>query len=135
MLHDPQVYPEPSKFNPERFLGSQPQQDPRNVSFGFGRRYVCFPFFLLSRKLLIYEFIIIIIGFVLVSPGSLLTVDRAFNCSLLQNNNNDIIGRVLADSSLFISCAMSLAVFDISKYSKDGVVVEPVVEQKTGTIR
>lgn len=39
MLHDPQVYPEPSKFNPERFLGPQPQQDPRNVSFGFGRRY------------------------------------------------------------------------------------------------
>ena len=30
---------------------------------------------------------------------------------------------------------MSLAVFDITKYSKDGVVVEPVVEQKTGTIR
>jgi cytochrome P450 len=84
MLHDPQVYPEPSKFSPERFLGPQPQQDPRNVCFGFGRR-IC--------------------------PG-----------------------RVLADSSLFISCAMSLAVFDITKYSKDGVVVEPVVEQKTGTI-
>lgn len=30
---------------------------------------------------------------------------------------------------------MSLAVFDITKYSKDGVVVEPVVEAKTGTIR
>jgi hypothetical protein len=44
-------------------------------------------------------------------------------------------GRVLADSSLFISCAMSLAVFDITKYSKDGVVVEPVFEQRTGTIR
>jgi hypothetical protein len=64
MLHDPQVYPEPSKFNPERFLGPQPQQDPRNVSFGFGRRYDCsfkFP----SPALLINEFII---GFVLVSP-------------------------------------------------------------------
>jgi len=84
MMHDPQVYPEPSKFDPERFLGPQPQPDPRNVSFGFGRR-IC--------------------------PG-----------------------RVLADTSLFISCAMSLAVFDIGKYSKDGVVVEPVVEQKTGTI-
>jgi len=84
MLHDPQVYPEPSKFSPERFLGPQPQQDPRNVCFGFGRR-IC--------------------------PG-----------------------RVLADSSLFISCSMSLAVFDIAKYSKDGVVVEPVVEQSPGTI-
>ena len=45
------------------------------------------------------------------------------------------LGRVLADSSLFISAAMSLAVFDITKYSKDGVVEEPVFEQKTGTIR
>ena len=56
----------------------------------------------------------------------------------LLNDNRSIYyttGRVLADSSLFISCAMSLAVFDITKYSKDGVIVEPVVEQKTGTIR
>ena len=30
---------------------------------------------------------------------------------------------------------MFLAVFDITKYSKDGVVEEPVFEQKTGTIR
>jgi hypothetical protein len=29
---------------------------------------------------------------------------------------------------------MALAVFDITKYSKDGIVVEPVVEQTTGTI-
>jgi len=40
MLHDPKVYPEPSKFDPERFLGPQPQQDPLDVCFGFGRRYV-----------------------------------------------------------------------------------------------
>jgi cytochrome P450 len=84
MAHDPQVYPDPFKFNPERFLGPEPQQDPRDIFFGFGRR-IC--------------------------PG-----------------------RVLADSSLFISCAMALAVFDITKYSKDGIVVEPVVEQTTGTI-
>jgi len=43
-------------------------------------------------------------------------------------------GRMLADASLFISCAMSLAVFDISKYSKNGTTLEVKHEQTTGTI-
>jgi len=30
---------------------------------------------------------------------------------------------------------MALAVFDVTKFSKDGVVIEPVQEQTTGTIR
>ncbi|KAF9011764.1 cytochrome P450 [Cyathus striatus] len=43
-------------------------------------------------------------------------------------------GRVLADASIFISVTMSLAVFDISKHSENGKVIEPVVEQTPGTI-
>ncbi|RDB20518.1 hypothetical protein Hypma_012422 [Hypsizygus marmoreus] len=43
-------------------------------------------------------------------------------------------GLHLADASVFISCAMSLAVFDISKYVENGVVIEPVHENTTGTI-
>ena len=39
MLNDPQVYRDPSKFNPERFLGSNPEPDSRELCFGFGRRY------------------------------------------------------------------------------------------------
>ncbi|KAF8810286.1 cytochrome P450 [Phlegmacium glaucopus] len=84
MLHDPKVYSNPASFNPERFLGPNMEQDPRDICFGFGRR-IC--------------------------PG-----------------------RVLADSSVFIACAMVLSVFDITKYSKDGIVIEPVVGQMAGTI-
>ncbi|KAK0242387.1 cytochrome P450 [Armillaria nabsnona] len=43
-------------------------------------------------------------------------------------------GLHLADASVFISCAMSLAVFDISKCVENGVVVEPLHEQTSGTI-
>jgi cytochrome P450 len=84
MNHDPEIYSDPMSFKPERFLGSAPDLDPRDVCFGFGRR-IC--------------------------PG-----------------------RVLADASIFISCAMALAVFNISKYSEDGKVVEPDTDQSTGTI-
>lgn len=45
MLHDPEEYPEPEHFKPERFIGENGQinpevLDPRIVAFGFGRRYV-----------------------------------------------------------------------------------------------
>ncbi|KAJ3787492.1 cytochrome P450 [Lentinula aff. detonsa] len=84
MNHDPEVYHDPMSFKPERFLGPNPELDPREACFGFGRR-IC--------------------------PG-----------------------RVLADASVFISCAMALAVFNISKYSENGVVIEPDRNQSSGTI-
>ncbi|KAF3111798.1 hypothetical protein TWF706_011528 [Orbilia oligospora] len=37
---DPASYPDPEKFDPERFLGPNKQLDPRTYVFGFGRR-VC----------------------------------------------------------------------------------------------
>ncbi|KAJ3563157.1 hypothetical protein NP233_g9122 [Leucocoprinus birnbaumii] len=85
ILHDPKTYASPMSFDPTRFLGPNPEPDPRQVCFGFGRR-IC--------------------------PG-----------------------RVLADASIFISCAMTLAVFDISKHvDVSGQVVEPIVDQTTGII-
>lgn len=41
----------------------------------------------------------------------------------------------LADASVFISCAMSLAVFDITKPVENGQVIEPVHGVTSGTIR
>ncbi|KAK0450588.1 cytochrome P450 [Desarmillaria tabescens] len=39
-----------------------------------------------------------------------------------------------ADASIFISCAMALSVFTISKYSENGVTFEPDTEHTAGTI-
>ena len=40
MTHDPKVYKNPMEFNPDRFLGDSPEQDPKDMVFGFGRRFV-----------------------------------------------------------------------------------------------
>lgn len=38
LLHDPEVYADPLVFNPDRFLGPNPATNPREFTFGFGRR-------------------------------------------------------------------------------------------------
>ncbi|KAJ5242058.1 uncharacterized protein N7469_000385 [Penicillium citrinum] len=76
--NDPELYPEPRVFRPERYIpsdGSDPAIDPADVSFGFGRR-IC--------------------------PG-----------------------RLIADASLYLTIANTLAVFDIRKpIGDDGKEVE-----------
>ncbi|KAI2634605.1 cytochrome protein [Xylaria nigripes] len=47
-LHDPAVYPNPSAFEPSRFLGANPAPDPTKHTFGYGRR-IC-PGRLLARS-------------------------------------------------------------------------------------
>ncbi|KAJ3509588.1 hypothetical protein NLJ89_g5139 [Agrocybe chaxingu] len=43
-------------------------------------------------------------------------------------------GRVLADASVFLSCATSLAVFNITKLTENGETITPIHEQLTGSI-
>ncbi|KAL0581129.1 hypothetical protein V5O48_000918 [Marasmius crinis-equi] len=38
IMRDPDLYSDPSSFNPNRFLGKQSEPDPRKFAFGFGRR-------------------------------------------------------------------------------------------------
>ncbi|KAK7034768.1 hypothetical protein VNI00_012175 [Paramarasmius palmivorus] len=52
ICHDEKVYPRPMEFDPSRFLGANPQPDPRDVIFGFGRR-VCPGRYLAEKSLYI----------------------------------------------------------------------------------
>ncbi|KAJ5648513.1 hypothetical protein N7490_004885 [Penicillium lividum] len=86
--HDPEVYPEPSEFRPERYLaeeGRDTEPDPHDTSFGYGRR-LC--------------------------PG-----------------------RIVADTSLFLTIANTLATFQITKeIGQDGQEIEPPVDFTPGII-
>ena len=85
LAHDPAVYANPHAFNPDRFMGTQPEMDPRSFVFGWGRR-VC--------------------------PG-----------------------RLLAQSSIFLTISKSLAVFDITKpLDANGHIVEPNVQYIPGLV-
>ncbi|KIY69829.1 cytochrome P450 [Cylindrobasidium torrendii FP15055 ss-10] len=85
MAHDPQTYPNPFEFNPDRFMGDTPNRDPFDYIFGIGRR-IC--------------------------PG-----------------------RLLADASLFITCAMSIATFDIAPgKDKNGKPVVVSLEPTPGLL-
>lgn len=58
-MHNPEVYPEPEEFKPERFLKmttdgkyeiDKSVPDPREAAFGWGRRYVAIRLTLCSNS-------------------------------------------------------------------------------------
>ncbi|KAL1745589.1 cytochrome P450 [Schizophyllum fasciatum] len=82
LSRDEKEYPEPHTFNPERYLGENPQRSPLDWVFGFGRR-VC--------------------------PG-----------------------RLMAQESMFVVCASTLATMNISRKTKDGIPVPIDLTQTAG---
>ncbi|KAF5366070.1 hypothetical protein D9757_012379 [Collybiopsis confluens] len=86
MTHDPNVYKNPMEFNPDRFLGEKPEQDPNDIVFGFGRRFV--PYHTTTSA--VNEFLDVYPLLPRLCPG-----------------------RLLGNASIFITVAMSLAAFDI----------------------
>jgi hypothetical protein len=50
MLHDPLIYSDPHKFNPDRFINNaEAAGRVNNVAFGFGRRFASISPYLLSH--------------------------------------------------------------------------------------
>ena len=62
-------------------------------------------------------------------------VSESLTSSSLHGLKHPVLGLHLADASVFISCAMALAVFDITKMVENGQVIVPEVEYTSGTIR
>ena len=56
LLHDPEVYSDPSSFEPRRFLAPRNEPNPSSVAFGFGSRTCS--------------------GWYLTKPGLFLTISR-----------------------------------------------------------
>jgi hypothetical protein len=122
-MHNEEVYEEPDRFMPERYLTSSPPPDPESYAFGFGRRYVNQIYALLF------------------GPNTALYVLGFARVSMLHNSQCGFpsgailllrIISLLADYSV----SNTLANFDISKAKdENGLEITPNEHYTTGIIR
>ena len=145
ILHDPDFYANPLEFNPGRFLGDHPEPDPSETVFGYGRRICeCFCFILIPHV------VALCCGIDSEERRVMwILIERGFFPFYLSKRLKRLIrfapllsffvpgpGLNLAQSSLWLACAMSLAVFDIQKYVDGfGNVVEPKIHYSDGSVR
>ncbi|KAK2467136.1 hypothetical protein APHAL10511_000685 [Amanita phalloides] len=97
ILHDQELYPDPFRFNPERYIavdGEPVQRDPRTICFGYGRR-VC-PgmhladgslFLTLASSLLFFDITKTVEDGVEITPiyeqsSGIITYPKPFKCSI-----------------------------------------------------
>ena len=131
MLHDDNDYPEPEKFDPNRFLDKDGKldpnvMDPARIAFGFGRRCVTclkafMPRFFLSHHILV--------------------LPHALACSFHPqgfanvHSNRICPGSHISQSTLWLVAASILATFNITKaLDESGKEVEPGYEYITGLL-
>lgn len=117
MLHDDAIYSNPTSFQPERYLDSEGKlktleriEDPSRIVFGFGRRFVPYPYLSLEPAMIYRSFVSIR----RICPGMFLAENAVFLyiASLLYVfkivNAKDSMGRDIepeVDYDGFLRCA------------------------------
>ncbi|KXN86107.1 O-methylsterigmatocystin oxidoreductase [Leucoagaricus sp. SymC.cos] len=153
MAYDENVYPNPTKFDPTRFLGENQQMDPLKYVFGFGRR-ICPGIPHAVTKDDHYDGYFIPKGTRIIANIYAMTRDKSiypnpdvFDPTRFFGENPQMDpykfvfgfgrricpGLHLAESSLYLNIINILANFTISKkFGEDGKEIEPEVYWQTG---